>query len=570
MQDNSDNLSWSPNKVVFSVVDVETTGVSARFNRVTEIGIITFRGDEIINMYNSFINPGCPIPREITRITGISDKDVADAPSFDDVAREIYSQLENTVIVGHNLAFDYQFLRAEFLRAGIQEFNPMQICTLRLARRLYPQLKSKSLGNVAHHLQIFVARAHRALDDADITLKVFKKQITELKSLEFKTLKQIYTFQFSASANNLKKMSINKEDKSIYSRIPDSPGVYLFLDAKGKVIYIGKGKSLKKRLQSHFASSAPKKSKSITERGRKLHLYTTNSELVALLLEAELIKLFMPKSNVQLKRYGPAYFLKVNLTSEIPAIEITSKFAYDGSDYFGLFINRIKANDTFELIQKTFRIRECADSVLKKGLRCYLADIDRCTAPCENGDAEAQENELNAVYEFLFGKQQTALNYLLQKMKKYSDALKFEQAAETKEAIDLLLKQVHRSSLLAEPVNKANLLIKITGAAGDQDFILLNEGRAVIKDYPMDDRNNFEQLIEEYYTGLIHSDVTPEKEDLEKMKIILNWVINNRDRCEFYYLKSYSSKEQLLAAIPSGSKAQKEKVMNIEVESFLK
>ncbi len=569
MPDNSVTLSWSPNKVPFSVVDVETTGVSARFNRITEIGIITFCGEEIVNMYNSFINPGCSIPREITRITGITDADVADAPSFDEVAHEIYAQLEGTVLVGHNLAFDYQFLRAEFLRSGIQEFSPMQICTLRLARRLYPQLKSKSLGNVAHHLRIFVERAHRALDDADITLKIFKKQIDELKSLEFKTLKQIYTFQFSATANNLKKMSINKEDKSIYSQIPDSPGVYLFLDAKGKVIYIGKGKSLKKRLQSHFASSAPKKSKSITERGRKLQLYTTNSELVALLLEAELIKLFMPKSNVQLKKYGPAYFLKVNVSSEIPAIEISSKFAYDGNDYFGLFINRVKANDTFELIQKTFRIRECADSVLKKGVRCYLADIDRCTAPCENGNAELQLKELEAVYDFLFGKQQTALNQLVQKMKRYSDMLKFEKASETKEVIDLILKQVHRSSLLAEPVNKANVLIKITGASGDLDFILLNEGRAVIKDYPMDDRSNFEQLIEEYYAGLIHSDVAPEKEDLEKMKIILNWVINNRNSCEFYYLKSYHSKEQLLAAIPSGKNDHKEKILNIEVESFL-
>jgi DNA polymerase-3 subunit epsilon len=551
------------------VVDVETTGISARFNRIIEIGIITFCGGEVLNRYQTFINPGMQLPYEITQLTGITDDDLADAPSFEEVSGEIYALLENSVLVGHNLRFDVQFLKTEFFRVGITDFSPLEICTLRLARRLYPELKSKALGKVAYHLHLKIQNEHRALDDADLTMKILRKQMIQLEELKIKTIKQLFTFQFTP-IKSIQKMAVNDELTSSFHDIPLSPGVYVFMDSKGKIIYIGKAKALKQRLQSHFSGSAPKKSRNIVDKATKLQLYTTKTELVALLLEAELIKVFLPRSNVQLKRYTNSYFLRIDKSTRFPSIGITNKFFYDGNDYFGLFISRPKAEETFSLIQKTFRIRECEDKEFNKGTRCFLAEIERCTVPCENEDEVLYNKELTAIYDFLFGKQQTALDRLLKRMKSYSDALKFEKAAEVKELVDLVLKQVHKSSLLAEPINRSNALVRVAGEHGSCDYILLMEGRAIIRDYPMDDRNSFDQALDDYYTGMIQSSMQPEKEDLEKMKIILNWVIRHRNVCDFYYLKNYRNKEQLLSAIPSQTGAFEERIINLDVETLLK
>lgn len=562
-------LNWSLNKALFSVVDVETTGISARTNRIIEIGIITFCGNEVLNRYHSFINPGISIPYEITSLTGITDDDVADAPSFEDAAQEIYAHLENSVLLGHNLNFDYQFLQSEFFRAGITDFQRIQICTLKISRRLYPELPSKSLGKVAYHLRIKVEQAHRALDDAEVTLKVFQKQLEELEKFKVKTVNHLFIFQ-STPLKSLQKLNVNEKVTSSFHEVPEASGVYIFMDAKGKVMYIGKAKSLRQRLQSHFSNSAPKKSRKILDKAEKLQLYKTNSELTALLLEAEMIKVFSPKSNVQLKRYTSSYFLQISKSEPFPALSVTNKLLYDGNDYFGLYLNRPKAQETFDLIQRTFHTRECTLKELSKKTRCFLAEIDRCCIPCENQDEELYNRELQAIYDFLFGKTQTALDRLLKLMKRYSDNLKFEKAAEVKMLVDLVLKQVHKSSLLAEPVNNANVMLVVKSGSHSVDYLLLMSGKVFIKNYAMDDRNSFEEVIEEYYSGIVQTTLQPEKEDLEKMKIILNWAIKNRNICEFYYLKNYKSKDDLFSKVSVVSKISDEKIINIEVAALLR
>ena len=137
-------------------------------------------------------------------------------------------------------------------------------------------------------------------------------------------------------------------------------------------------------------------------------------------MEAELIKIVSPRHNVMLKEYGNKYFLRITTTHPFPAVEICNHFDFDGNDYFGLFISRKKAVAVQEMILKTFLIRECGNSEYDKGKACFLAEIERCTAPCVNKDKSIYFEELDKVYEFLYGKNQFALNRLLNKMKEYS------------------------------------------------------------------------------------------------------------------------------------------------------
>jgi len=147
-------LTQKVEDTIFTVVDVETTGLNPSYNNIIEIALVKVLNNEIIDVYSTLVNPARDIPYFITQFTGISNDDVYNAPFFEDIVDEITSFVEGTVFTAHNLSFDLSFVRKEFRLCGIDNFKPYQLCTLKMARRLYPELKSKALGKVANHLRI--------------------------------------------------------------------------------------------------------------------------------------------------------------------------------------------------------------------------------------------------------------------------------------------------------------------------------------------------------------------------------------------------------------------------------
>lgn len=533
----------------FSVVDVETTGLSANRNHIIEIGIVKILNYKIVDRYESLINPGMYIPEFITQFTGITNSDIKDAPRFGEIAGKIREFIGDSVVSGHNLSFDSSFLSSEFLRNSVEPLYNDQLCTLKLARRMFPDLKSKSLSSVTKHLRLRNISAHRALSDAEVTARILLKMMSILeKEHDITLLDDLLTYQKRSLPK--KSTKIKESLQEDISALPNAPGVYYFINSKNNVIYIGKAKSLRDRIRSYLTDAAPGKAQKIIKHARSLKIELTNTELTALLIEAESIKKINPRHNYQLKKFGNKYFLRITSTQRYPGIEISNQFDFDGNDYFGLFISRKKAEVVLEILDKTFRIRECSDKELAKNKKCFLADIKRCTAPCDNKDIRKYDDELKSVYEFLYGVNQTALNRLLNKMKEYSELEKYEKAAEVKQVIDLILNQTHKTSLLAEPVNSANVLFVVTEDFG-KDYILLLEGKIFIKNFPLDKSDRFETALSDYYSRTINYDYLPTEEDLEKMKISLNWLIKNRNKVKTYYLKEFSSKEELYSNISS-------------------
>jgi excinuclease UvrABC nuclease subunit len=318
-------------------------------------------------------------------------------------------------------------------------------------------------------------------------------------------------------------------------------------------------------VRSYFAATATGKTKRIVRQASNIKTEITNSELTALLLEAESIKLTNPKHNSQLKKYGNKYFVRITKTHKYPKAEITTKFDFDSNDYFGLFSSRRKAEVVLDIIDKTFELRECDEKEFKKGRKCFLADIERCTAPCIKKDDPDYFDELERVYEFLSGENQSALNRMLNKMKDYAANEKFEKAAETKFVIDLLLSQTHKSSLLAEPVNKANVLFEVTEGI-NHDYVLLLEGKYFIKKNSASGTDSFEDALDDYYSHTIKVDINPTEEDLEKMKISLNWLAKNRNKVRIFYLKDFVSKEDLFNAMNSNKSSSKKSTKYFNVK----
>ncbi len=534
----------------FCVVDVETTGLSPRFNGIIEIGLVKVSGLKIVDRFHSYVNPGKDIPYFITQLTGITNEDVYEAPFFEDIADEVIEFIGDNILSAHNFSFDNSFLKKEFRYCGKEPAENLNLCTLKLSRRLFPMLRSKSLGVVCNHLNLKNTKAHSAIGDAEVTAKLLIKLIKELKTKhDIHQVDQLLNFQFIPK-NLQMQIPIKKKLGEDVSILPDAPGIYYFLNSRNDVIYIGKAKSLKSRVKSYFLQTAPRKAKKIVKQASGLKIEITNSELTALLMEAELIKLINPKHNVMLKEYGNKYFLRITSSHQFPKVEICNYFDFDGNDYFGLFISKKKALLVDEMICKTFSIRECDDKEFSKGKACFLAEIDRCTAPCENKEKSIYLSELEKVYEFLYGKNQFALNRLINRMKEYSDKQKYEKAAEVKSLIDMILSQTHKSSLLAEPVNSANVLFEIT-ESGNRDYVLMIAGKIFIKKYAINDKDYFDEALSDYFESTININALPNDEDLEKMKITLNWLIKNRNKVRIFYLKVYHSKEELYSNLSS-------------------
>ncbi len=535
----------------FCIIDVETTGLSPARNGIIEIAMVKVSNFKIVDQYNSLINPGKEIPYFITQLTGIATDDVFSAPFFEDIVDEVTDFASEEILAGHNFSFDLSFLRKEYRYCGRDFLPNLNFCTLKIARRLYPFLRSKSLGTVAGHLKLKNSNSHRALGDAEVTARAFIKMAKELQAnFNIQTVNDIINFQKFPKGLQFQSTKIKKRLGEDVSTLPDAPGIYYFLNSRDEIIYIGKAKSLKNRVKSYFSSTAPRKAKKIVQQGARLKIEITNSELTALLAEAESIKLLKPKHNTLLKEYGDKYFLRINVSNTFPVPEICNYFDFDGNDYFGLFISRKKAASVLDMINRTFSLRECTDAEFSKGRKCFLAEIDRCTAPCVNKEKSVYEGELDKVYEFLYGKSQFALNRLLNKMKEYSNELKYEKAAEVKELVDLILSQTHKSSLLSEPVNLANVLFEIV-EGNNHDYILMLTGKIYIKKNVIKGKDNFEEALDDYFEMTINRKIMPDEEDLEKIKITLNWLVKNRNKVRVFYLKEYTSKQDLYSKLSS-------------------
>lgn len=540
----------------FTVVDVETTGLSARNERVIEIALVKVENLKITEKFTTLINPNRPIPSFISMLTGITNSDVKNAPQFHQIYPLLIEKTEGSILCGHNLQFDLSFLRNEVQLLG-EDFNPEQtLCTLKLARILFPHLKSRSLTPLAYHLNIKNNNQHRALGDAETTAKVLIKLLKHLNENEgIDSIDEVLAFQ--SGKKSFQSLKIKQELQNDFYNLPNAPGIYYFVNNKNQIIYIGKAKALRDRVKSYFSANADSKVRKIIRQAKRLHHIITNTELTALIAEAESIKVKNPKHNKMLKGYGNKYFIKVFNTKSAPHLDITNKFDFDGCDYFGLYHSRRDAQKIVEFINKTFAIRECNDKEFLKSRPCFLFDIQRCTAPCigiEN-NISRHKQELDEVYRFLNGENQNAMNRLLNKMKFYSAKQMYEKAAETKHLIDFLVEEIHKSSLLSEPINRAKVLIEILSPFGN-DYLILFNGKVFIKGYLYDNKNKFEEVIDDFYSGVIFNEVLPTEEDLEKLKIVLQWLIKNRNRVNVFYLRNYKNKLELFENINNNDNSE--------------
>ena len=289
----------SKKEKIYSIIDIETTGGMSSRDRITEIAMVKVKGGEIIDRYESLINPERSIPTEITRITGITNRMVEDAPRFYEIAKKIVDFTEDSIFVAHNVNFDYNFIREEFKSLGYT-YSKKVLCTVKLSRRAFPGLRSYSLGNRIQHFGISVLNRHRAMDDvlatSDISSRILQgerheEQIDRLLNGGIK--------EFNLPGN------ITME---YLHTLPEEPGVYYFYNVHGTVIYVGKSINIRSRIFQHLGTIDAKTEK-LSKQSHAISFELTGNELVAMLLESKEIKSLRPEINKAQRTQEYPYFI---------------------------------------------------------------------------------------------------------------------------------------------------------------------------------------------------------------------------------------------------------------------
>nr|WP_321230533.1 exonuclease domain-containing protein [uncultured Psychroserpens sp.] len=275
---------------MYAILDIETTGGKYNEEGITEIAIYKFDGHQVVDKFISLVNPEREIQPFVVNLTGINSNMLKSAPKFYEVAKRIVEITEDCIIVAHNSQFDYRILRTEFKRLGFV-FKRKTLCTVELSKQLIPDQASYSLGKLTRALGIPVSDRHRANGDAMATVKLFKMLLS--KDLDKNIIKDNVKLDITKRINNT--------HKAIIDGLPAVTGVYYIHDENGEIIYIGKSKNIKHRINQHLTNTSSK-SKKLQLHARSVTYETTGSELVALLKESEEIKRNKPIYNRALRR----------------------------------------------------------------------------------------------------------------------------------------------------------------------------------------------------------------------------------------------------------------------------
>jgi DNA polymerase-3 subunit epsilon len=357
---------------MFSVIDIETTGSHAQHHGITEVAIINFDGERITEKFSSLVRAETEIPMFITHLTGITNDMMAEAPEWNEVMEQVDAFTRGRILIAHNAHFDYSFLKSAFLQSG-KTFQRKTLCTLRLSRQIFPGLPSYSLDKICRHLEIPVKPGHRAFSDAMAALELFRflRAHDSQNRIEAVLKRREHEFRLPPHL-----------EKEMIPSLPAAAGVYYFLDARGKVLYVGKAKNIRSRVVQHFTSNSSTRSRTrLMNAIHQIQFEECGSELVALL-----------KESVEIKRHFPPF----NATQKIAENNVGLYSYEDGNGYLRFGWKKLRKFDqpllAFTTVQeaRSFvqeKVREFHLCAKLSGLQqsrgaCFDHEAGRCDGAC--------------------------------------------------------------------------------------------------------------------------------------------------------------------------------------------
>jgi excinuclease ABC subunit C len=292
--------------------------------------------------------------------------------------------------------------------------------------------------------------------------------------------------------------------------LPDEPGVYIFRDAKGKVLYVGKARSIRKRVGGHFSGKT--RTRAMTEQAASIDFFVTETEADALLAEQQFIKRHRPTFNIRLRDDKSYPYIGISLDEEFPRVYFTRERHRSARLYFGPYSNAKRTRETLELLGKLFQYRTCdgAEPGRRSGVPCLDYYIKRCQAPCVGYiDREEYRRNIDAIASFLSGRYRDVERDLERKMSEAAGAEEFERAAVYRDRLDAVRSLMERRSVAGDNLDTADVIAVATEEqtanaqvfqvrdgilAERQSFYMSNEGER-------DEGEVIEEFVAQYYSA---------------------------------------------------------------------
>ncbi|HEU0129590.1 MAG TPA: DEDD exonuclease domain-containing protein [Mycobacteriales bacterium] len=380
-----DELGTPLRDTTFVVVDLETTGGSPATSAITEIGAVRVRGGVVEGEFQTLVDPGGPIPPFIAVLTGITDAMVVAAPKIEQVVPAFLEFARGAVLVAHNSPFDLGFLKAACARTGYEWPGFDHLDTVTLARRVLtrdeaPDVKLSTLSRV---FRTSVTPCHRALADAQATTDVLHGLVERLGNLGVHSLEELRTFSSLVPPEQRRK-------RYLADHLPHRPGVYLFRDGNGRVLYVGKSKDLRARVRNYFVASEPRtRMAEMVACAERVDHVECSHGLEAEVRELRLIAEHKPRYNRRSRYPERALYLKLT-TERFPRLAVVRKIADDGATYLGPFGSTRTAELARAAAHEAFRIRQCTMRITRRTRvpGCVLRELGRCGAPCAGEESE--------------------------------------------------------------------------------------------------------------------------------------------------------------------------------------
>src|SRR4051812_6094494 len=365
----------------FLAVDTETNGLGRDLCELTEVGCVLVGGGELHERWGSLVGVSRPLSRGIQRFTGISQAMVDAAPSPERVLPELANQLRGRVLVAHSARFDARVLRQAFDRAALTWPEPPVLCTVALARRLAPLQRRRGLAALADALGIEVESVHRALPDAETCARVFCALFSKLcahATTVGEAVSLLAARRAAGARPRARPAKRPRHTRPDLSGLPKDPGVYVFRDADGRPLYVGKSVCLRTRARAHFTTPGE-----WTGQAEQVDYEPTHSELGALVLENRLIKALKPPGNKRLKKTPDGFvYLRCRFDIPFPILEVAPGPAAGHSVTVGPVRGRAAAAELVEQLNSLFGLRHCGRTLPRRDHPSAYGQMGRCLSPC--------------------------------------------------------------------------------------------------------------------------------------------------------------------------------------------
>jgi DNA polymerase-3 subunit epsilon len=423
--------AWTPRRLelgdaVFCVVDLETTGIRPGADRIVEIGAVKVEGYELTGRFERLVDPGVPLPAEITRLTGIRPQDLAGRVGVGAALRAFLAFAGDAVLVAHNARFDMGFIDAELRRLRGRTLAGTVLDTVALAKKLVPGRRRYSLASLADRFDTSATPCHRALPDALATAEILLALIGRAQERGAQTVADLVTMSAPPARRAHAK-------RGLAEAAPSTPGTYVMRDGSDRALYVGAAGDLRRRTLSYFrGAGTPRPVEQVLPAVERLEFREAGSAFEARLDEIGLIADLRPNANRQGTRPDRLTYLRLEREG-LPRLVVTDAIGVDGAHYAGPIGRRSSADDVARALRTAFGLRSCrAARPVEEG--CLEGRLGRCLAPCRGAPEQIAHAEAAAALSDALAGGSVPIGRLRRRRATLAAEHRFEEAARLRDA----------------------------------------------------------------------------------------------------------------------------------------